>query len=187
MKDFMIYSNETLLLVIDIQPRLYQAMEVPFRQAFLDNSLILIECAKACSLPLVISEQYPQGLGETMLEVGRLTEGIPRYAKMTFSCFRDPDLKQVLVETGRRSVIITGIETHVCVLQSALDLLRAGFKVVVAADAVCSRYAEDRTAAIETLRDAGALVYTTETIAFMLLERAGTPLFKKVAPLFKGA
>jgi len=184
-KRYLIIPEDCLLLVIDIQDRLYNAMESDFREVFLNNGKILIETMHAFACPVVVTEQYPRGLGATLSDIGALIEGLHKYEKLAFSCCRDDNIASVIDDSGKKTVIVTGIETHVCVLQTVLDLLCRGYKVVVAADAVCSRRDYDRIYALDAMAGAGALVYTTEAIAFMLLERAGTDIFKKISPFLR--
>jgi nicotinamidase-related amidase len=112
-------------------------------------------------------------------------EGIPRYEKLFFSCYRNENIKKAVKSTGRKTAIISGIETHVCVMQTAIDLLADGYNVVIAADAVCSRRALDRVTSLDALARLNVLIYPAETIAFMLIEKAGTDIFKQLSPLFK--
>ncbi len=98
---------------------------------------------------------------------------------------KDDEIRKALLASGKKTVIVAGIESHICVFQTALSLLSSGIKVVIASDGVASRRKQDYKAAMKTLSEAGALIYPTETIAFMILEKAGTPEFKKLSPLFK--
>ncbi|HEY9162125.1 MAG TPA: hydrolase [Desulfomonilia bacterium] len=185
MNKFFIRPEDTALLVIDIQERLYAVMEKELKPALVKNNAILTRTAQTFDMPVVVSEQYPKGLGPTITEMAELLSGIPKIEKLCFSCFKDEPLKKAIVDAERKNIVITGIETHVCVLQTVLDLLDAGYNPVVASDAVLSRNASDRLAAIQAMRDAGAVIYPTETISFMLLEKAGTPEFRQLSPLFK--
>ncbi len=184
MKPFL-NKDECLLMVIDIQERLHAVMDVQSRDVYIKNSAILIEIAKACSIPVIVSEQYPNGLGPTIADTAGHLEGISPHEKLFFSCYRDEGIRKAIRATGRKTAVISGIETHVCVMQTSLDLLEAGYKVVVACDAVCSRRAHDMRASLEAMARLGMLVYPTETIAFMFIEKAGTELFKKLSGLFK--
>ncbi len=185
MNKFIVRPEDTELIVIDIQERLFAAMEEQYKPALVKNNTILIKTANTFGMPVVVSEQYPKGLGPTVTELAELLGGVPKIEKLYFSCFRDENLRKAIEAAGKKNVIVTGIETHVCVLQTVLDLIQKGYNPVVASDAVLSRNASDRIAAIEAMRDAGAVVYPTETIAFMLLEKAGTSEFKQLSPLFK--
>lgn len=177
--------DETLLLIIDVQERLHQVMDSDAKSIYIKNSAILIQAAVAFAMPIVVSEQYPRGLGHTLPEIDALIQDTPRLEKLHFSCWREDSLRGAIELTGRKTVIVSGIETHVCVLQTVMDLLDAGYHPVVAADAVCSRFASDRVTALGAMAMAGATVYSTESIAFMLLEKAGTQRFKQLSPLFK--
>lgn len=185
MSKFTFKPHETLLLVIDIQERLHQAMEEGLKSAYVKNSGILIKTAQAFGMPILVSEQYPRGLGPTIAEVNALLGEAPKYEKLAFSCWGDEPLRTAIEAAGRKTVIVIGIEAHVCVLQTVLDLLDAGYQPVVATDAVCSRNAADRLTAIQAMSAAGAVAYATESIAFMLLQKAGTQEFKQISPLFK--
>ena len=185
MNKFFIRPENSELLVIDIQERLFGVMEEQLKPVLIKNNAILLKTAKVFGMPVIVSEQYPKGLGPTIPEMSDLLTDVPKLEKLYFSCFRDEPLRKAIVAAGKKNIIVTGIETHVCVLQTVLDLLRAGYNPVVASDAVLSRNASDRLTAIEAMRDAGAIIYMTESIAFMLLEKAGTTEFKQLSPLFK--
>ena len=185
MSKFQFKPQESLLLVIDIQERLHQAMEEARRSAYVKNSGILIKTAQAFDMPIVVSEQYPRGLGATIPEIKSLLGDAAVYEKLAFSCWDEAPIRASIEAAGRATVIVIGIEAHVCVLQTVMDLMAAGYKTVVAADAVCSRNASDRETALQAMSASGAVAYSTESIAFMLLQRAGTPEFKQISPLFK--
>ncbi len=185
MRDYTINSNDTLLLMIDIQDRLFNAMNNDSQVMLKKNSAILINTAAEFSIPVIITEQYRKGLGETITELKDLADGSLNLEKIHFDCMKNEEIKKAIIETVKKTVILTGIESHICVFQTALSLLSSGYKVVIASDAVASRRKHDYKTALKTLSEAGALVYPTETIAFMLLEKAGTPEFKKLSPLFK--
>ena len=178
-------KEDCMLVVVDIQERLCNTMEKDFKDTFLKNGIILIRSAKACDIPIIVSEQYPKGLGRTIPEVITHLDDIPRLGKMSFSCYRDLILRNSIDSLGKKTVIVCGIEAHVCVMQTVIDLMTAGYSVAVASDAVCSRRTHDRVMALDAMARLGALVYSTETIVFMLMEKAGTELFRQVSPLFK--
>jgi nicotinamidase-related amidase len=185
MKQFFLKPADTALMVIDIQERLFNVMEEGLKPVLIKNNSILIKTAKTFGMPVIVSEQYPRGLGPTVPEMKAVIGDTPLIEKIYFSCWRDEPVKIAITAAGRKNIIVTGIETHVCVLQTVLDLIGAGFNPVVTSDAVLSRNSSDRLSAIEAMRDAGAVIYPTETISFMLLEKAGTPEFKQLSPLFK--
>lgn len=185
MKDYNIKSSDSLLMIIDIQERLFAAMDGESQNALKKNCAILINTAKEFSIPVIITEQYRKGLGETIPELKGISGESLNLEKIYFNCMKDDTIKKSVIDSGKKTVIITGIESHICVLQTALNLIDKGMKVVIASDGVASRRREDRDAALNILSGAGALVYPSETIAFMILEKAGTPEFKKLSPLFK--
>lgn len=185
MKDFTINTGDSLLLIIDIQDRLFQAMESSSQDTLKKNCSILIKTAGEFKIPLIITEQYRKGLGETIPELKELAGESLNLEKLFFNCMKDDDIKKAVLNSGKKTVIVAGIESHICVFQTALSLLESGMKVVIASDGVASRRKQDYKAAMKTLSEAGALIYPTETIAFMILEKAGTPEFKKLSPLFK--
>jgi|ADurb_H2B_02_Slu_FD_contig_31_1730075_length_1336_multi_2_in_0_out_0_2 hypothetical protein len=185
MNSFLLHADDCMAMVIDIQEKLFAVMEQSTGAALLRNSRILLETAKTLDIPLIVTEQYPGGLGRTVPEIGGRIRGLPLFEKTFFSCCRDTAIRERIEAIARKTVIVMGIEAHVCVFQTVIDLLMAGYRVVVASDAVCSRRESDRNEALHEMRRAGSLVYSTEMIAFMLLEKAGTLQFKQLAPLFK--
>jgi len=185
MNKFLLQAEDCAVMVIDIQEKLFAVMDERFRSLLIKNSRILVETAQALDMPIVVTEQYPKGMGGTILEIGEHIRGIQRYEKLYFSCYRDPAIRDRTDSLARKTVIVAGMETHVCVFQTVIDLLMAGYRVVIAGDAVSSRRELDRKEAIIEMRSAGALIYSTEMIAFMLLEKAGTTQFKRLAPFFK--
>ena len=183
--NFYFQNHQCGLIVIDIQESLFNSMEYDIRLKVMKNAGILLDTAKAFDIPMVVTEQYRKGLGKTIKDVMDRLDEVDIFDKMHFDCMKDPDIRQRILDVSRDTYIITGIETHVCVLQTALSLLAEGKNVVVASDAVCSRRKHEWKMAIHTLRQAGAVVYPTESISFMLLQKARTPVFKELSPLFK--
>jgi nicotinamidase-related amidase len=177
-------ASKSSLLLIDIQERLLPAMAGP--EQVVAKSAILLNAAQELSLPVTISEQYPKGLGHTVPELHGNEAVVME--KLTFSCWRDDDLKSRLInlhETGRPLVIVAGIEAHVCVLQTCVDLANAGFGVFAVADAMSSRKLQSADMAFDRMRAAGVEIVNTEMVVFELLERAGTPAFKHLSQLIK--
>lgn len=172
------------VLLVDVQERLAPAMPPETLERVVKYATALVEGAKALEVPVLATEQYPRGLGATVPELARLLPS-PALAKVHFSCGADPAFAAALEATGRRQVVITGMETHVCVFQTARDLVAMGYEVHVCADAVSSRTEEHRRVGLELCREAGAIVTTAETALFDLLHQAGTPEFKKVSALVK--
>ena len=185
MKNYFINRDDALLLVVDIQERLFQAMSIEVQQSLKKNCSILLNSANEMKIPVIVSEQYRKGLGETIPELKPLIGGAENYEKLFFDCTKDADLYKGIKNSGKQTVIISGIEAHICVFQTGLSLLDKGYRVVIASDAAGSRLDENKFRALAMLENAGALVYPVETIVFMLLEKAGTPEFKALSPLFK--
>jgi nicotinamidase-related amidase len=176
-----------LLCVIDIQERLAAAM--PEREPVMEAARKLIVSARRLAVPIVVTEQYPRGIGPTEpVLVEALGDHYRPLEKLHFSCYQEATFALRLDEaaqSGRRQVIICGMETHVCLLQTSLDLLDDGFQVHVAADAVCSRNAEHKRLALEQMRHAGAVVTSVEAAVYQMLGVAGTPEFKDLLPLYR--
>jgi len=185
----MILSQATAqLLVIDVQEKLAPAMSDA--GPVIANSVKLITAARHFGAPVTISEQYPKGIGPTVGALrGAAGEGAITFDKMAFSCARDEAIAAHLgllrEERKRQQIVITGIEAHVCVLQTALDLRQAGYEVFVVVDAIASREQASRDIAIRRMEQAGVHPVTTEMVIFEWLGRAGTPDFKALLPLIK--
>lgn len=182
---FILQKDSCALLIIDIQEKLFGAMDEAVRTKVARNAGVLAATAKAYSIPVILTEQYPKGLGRTVPEVkDRLSEIAP-LEKNYFDCMKEGAIAENLVGLGKRTVIIAGIEAHICVLYTALSILQKGWNAVIATDAVCSRKKHDWETALRSVSRAGAVLYPTETICFMLMERSGTPEFRTLSPLFK--
>ncbi|MBI4614894.1 MAG: isochorismatase family protein [Planctomycetes bacterium] len=175
--------DRTGLVVIDVQEKL-----VPFldrKEHFLATIEFLVRTVRLLELPVLVTEQYPKGLGPTEAVVREWLTDSPRVEKITFSACGEPAFEEALGRLGIVEPILCGIEAHICVLQTALDLLGSGRVVYLASDAVASRHAHDREAGVETARRAGAVVTTAETVAFGLFERAGSEEFKAMQKLVR--
>ncbi|MFT4554796.1 MAG: nicotinamidase-related amidase [Planctomycetaceae bacterium] len=174
--------DESRLLIVDMQEKLLPVIND--QEDVLANCLKLIEAAKILEVPATATEQYPKGLGPT---VSAITERLPhRPEKIEFSCLNCLDWNSTAAEPeGRFKVVVAGIESHVCVLQTVLDLLSQGFRVFVAADAVGSRKPLDRDVALQRMASSGAVITTTESVLFEWCERAGTPEFKEISRLVR--
>jgi nicotinamidase-related amidase len=180
---FIIDQGNTVLLVVDIQEKLAAVMQE--RDKVVRNNLHLIELAKMIQMPVMVTEQYPNGLGATVPEI---REALPSYRpveKMTFDCCGQPSFLGELKEHNKSSVVLTGMETHICVLQTCIGLLQGGINVHVVQDAICSRTKENWKIGIEFMREAGAVVTSTETVLFQLLKVAGTEEFKAISRRIK--
>ena len=184
-ENFFINRDNTALLVIDIQERLIAAMKPEIQESIKKNTSILIETSKIHNMPIVVSEQYKKGLGPTVTELSDKMSDADYLEKIHFDCMKDDGLQKKMTGIDKKNIIIAGMEAHVCVFQTALSLLKSGCNVIIASDAVSSRRKHDWETALKALSGAGAVIYPTETISFMILEKAGTPEFKSLAPMFK--
>jgi nicotinamidase-related amidase len=176
--------TKAAVLVVDIQARLTPAMPPETLARVVKYTRALVGAAKELGMPVLATEQYPKGLGPLIPEVKDILPS-PPLEKVHFSCGADPAFAAALEKTGRRQVIVCGMETHVCVFQTVRDLLSHGYEVHVCSDAVSSRTEEHRRTGLELCRQAGAIVTTAETAIFDLLHQAGTAEFKKVSPLVR--
>jgi nicotinamidase-related amidase len=174
-------AADTGLLVIDVQEKLMA--KIPAAGALVRNIAFLIDSARVLGMPVFATEQYPKGLGPTVAPlVPRLPE---RPDKVVFSCCAVPAVVDGLRRDARPKVVLAGIETHVCVQQTALDLLALDFQVFIAADAVASRHAVDHDRALHRLEQSGAVITTSEAAAFEWIGGAGAPQFKEISRLVK--
>lgn len=177
-------SKNSILCVVDIQERLLPHMHN--KETVLRGSSILIQAAKTLDVPVLVTEQYPKGLGHTVPEIQAHIEGVPVYEKTTFSCFGNPDFAQALKNSGRNTLILCGIESHVCVLQTALETLNVLARVVVVADATGSRSEDNHTLALKRLRHSNVEIVSVEMALMEWLRDAKNPKFKEVQALIKG-
>lgn len=175
-------KEHTALLVIDVQERL---MPVIFEQEkIFSNVNKLLRGAEILGLETIVTEQYPKGLGNTCKEV-ELGANPTLIEKVCFSCMLSEPVNEQLKLTNVKSLIICGVESHICVLKTTLDALNAGYEVHVVADAVSSRSAESKQLALDRMRQAGAFITSVEMILFMLMDKAGTDEFKAISKLIK--
>ncbi len=180
----LIEASKACLLIVDMQEKLLPAMHEAERVA--DNCIILLQAAEKLDLPIIVSEQYPKGLGPTVRELEHKSAMI--FDKLAFSVWRSENLKghfKKMEESGFKHVIIGGIEAHVCVLQSALDLAKAGFEVFVVVDAVSSRTEQSVDLALARMQAQGVHAVSLEMAIFELAGKAGTPEFKALSALIK--
>jgi len=176
--------EDSLLLIIDIQDRLIPTI---FKaDGILLNIETLIKLAEIYQIPILVTEQ--KKLGTTTLKIKEILMDSNSYnpiGKLDFSCYRNEEFRRVLKETNVSNILVCGIETHICVSQTALDLMQNGYIVHIIRDATSSHKKEDYETAIERLRDSGAVITTTEALIYELSERAGTQKFKRILELVK--
>ncbi len=175
-------AERSALLVVDVQARLVPAISEGER--VIANCAWLIGVARELDVPVRVSEQYPKGIGPTVEEVRRLVEDAEVLEKTHFSCGAEPDCREALLELGREQIVVCGVEAHVCVLQTVLDLLELDKRVFVVADAVSSRRPADAECALRRMRQGGAEIVTREMVAFEWLHKAATDRFRKISREF---
>jgi nicotinamidase-related amidase len=175
--------NHSIGLVIDIQERLFPHIHQHDEMA--RRASILIQGLRILNVPLLVTQQYTKGLGPTIAPIAEALGAYEPIEKMTFSAVACSDCEAQLLASGRHNVIICGIEAHVCVLQTVLDLRQTGQSVFVVEDAISSRSANDKAVAMQRMREAGAVVTTTESVLFQLLHSAEAPSFKAISALVK--
>lgn len=178
-------ARASLLLIIDVQAGLARAVEGA--AMCIHRARLLLEAASRLDVPVIVSEHYPEGLGHTDPRLLPLGMAATTLSKRAFSCWREPVLRDAIEAAGRQQIVVSGMETHVCVQQTALDLLSAGFTTHIAADATSSRRSEDRTLGLERLRQHGADIVTAEMVVFEWLERVEGPNFKALIPHIKAS
>jgi len=187
----LIERKKSLLLVVDVQEKLAPAIFEG--EAAVRNNVRLLTGARQLGIPSFISEQYVRGLGSSVgeirhaatVETAGATVDAKFFEKIHFSCAAEAGVLDMLRASGRQQVLLTGMEAHVCVLQTALGLLEAGFDLFLIADATSSRTPANRDAAIERLRHCGVHIVTTEMVLFEWLHQAGTEEFRAMLPLIK--
>lgn len=178
-----ILLNETAAALIDIQEKLFPHMADG--QTMLQNSLQLIDGFKVLGVPMLVTQQYTRGLGPTIAPVTEKFADFSFIEKIAFSCCDEAEFMDQLDHLDRRNIILFGIETHVCVLQTCIDLKKQGFQPVVVEDCVTSRRLSDKATAIERMRTEGAIITTMESILFELTRFAGTDVFKSISKIVK--
>jgi len=175
--------NKTALLIIDIQQRILGVMQNP--DAVVANTIKLIKGFKVLNSPIIYTEQYPKGLGQTFQEIKIELGDLTPIQKMSFSCFGAENLFSELKQKNLKQIVVTGIEAHVCVQQTVLDLLANDFQVNLATNAVSSRNQVDYETAINRMRTHGAEITTVESILFEMLNISGTEEFKAISKIIK--
>ncbi len=178
-----INAKDCVFVQVDVQERLFP--HIADNEELEKNLLILVKGLKLHEIPIIVNEQYKKGIGETIPSLKELTDDYPHFEKTTFSCCGNNDSLAAIKATGKNIVILAGIETHVCVLQTALDLLSEGLQPVLVTDCVNSRKAKDKDMAIQRLIQAGVIPTTYESLLFELTENAKHPVFKEISKLVK--
>ncbi len=179
----MLKTDEVVFVLVDIQEKLARVMHD--KDQFLHNAEVLVKGLKVLDVPIIWMEQNPKGIGPTVSQLAEhLTDNTP-ISKMSFSCCQNEFFVKALEATNRKDVLIAGIETHICVYQTATELIDMGYRVHVVADAVSSRAAMNNTIGIQKMRDAGAALTSAETVLFELLQVAEGDVFKAMLKVVK--
>ncbi|WP_051564336.1 isochorismatase family protein [Desulfovermiculus halophilus] len=181
--DYVAIQEDSLLLIVDLQTSMLKAISGWDQVAKRTGQLI--QAAKLLNIPILLTEQYAKGLGGTHPDIVNAI-GHPRvFAKEHFSACLEPDFVPWVQSFGKQKIVVAGTEAHVCVLQTSLDLIQAGFQVHLTADAVASRLKENRDIAVSQLRQAGAVVTSAEIVIFEWAKRSNTDEFRAVLPIVK--
>lgn len=178
-----ILQEDVLLLVVDVQEKLFPHMAD--KERLLHKLQQLIKGMAILDVPILVSEQYVKGLGPTLASLRELLTGAEFFEKASFSCYDDEGIKQAIKDSGKKMLVVCGIESHVCVQQTVIDLQQDGYSAVLVADAVSSRELAEKECAIERVSSEGARLATVESILFELTRFSGTDTFKAIAKLIK--
>ncbi len=179
----MLNEDKSLLVIIDVQQRLLSAMPEHAGNVMIKQTGILGQAASRLSIPIVVTEQYPKGLGETVEVLQSHISSSNKIEKTCFSCADSKVFMSSLRSSHRRQIVLTGMEAHICVLQTALALLAQGFQVFVVEDAICSRVQQNHDNALQRLRQAGVIITNTESVVFEWLADAKHAEFRILSKL----
>lgn len=179
-----ILAEDSLTLIIDYQERLVPVIHNV--EEILHNSKILIKGLKALEIPMLVTQQYTKGIGMTVPVIAEAVgEGFKYLDKLTFSCADNEEILKKITASGKKNIIICGIEAHICVLQTVIDLIQKGYQVILVEDCIGSRKENDKKVAVQRAAQEGAVVTTYEAILFELTRSAKTDVFKEISRLIK--
>jgi nicotinamidase-related amidase len=179
----MLTVTDSVLLVVDVQEKLFRTIYQ--KEQLADNLQRLIKGIQVLEVPILVTEQYPQGLGPTIPEIAQLLAGVKPYPKVNFSCCGDDDFLRAFKQLRRKQVLIAGIESHVCVYQTAADLIAAGYEVHVIGDTVSARTEQNKDIGIKMMIQLGAKLTSTEAALFELLKVAKGEKFKAISQIVR--
>ena len=179
----MLTTENTLLLVIDLQERLVPVMPRP--EDLAQKAATMIAGCRILDVPIVVTQQYTKGLGNTVEEIAEALEEFNPIEKVTFSCCNTEEFNDIITNAGRKNILVSGVEAHVCIQQTVQDLLERGYNVYVIADCISSRAETDLYYAEKRMEKAGAILTTMESVLFELLTRADHPKRKDISYLLK--
>jgi len=179
-----ILAKDVVAMLVDYQSKLVPAMEQ--KDSLLRNSLKLIKGLQVLHIPMVVTQQYTKGLGETIQEIKNILDTKTQYyEKITFSSMEEESIKAAVAEYEKKILLVCGIEAHVCVLQTVIDAIETGYQVIVVKDCISSRNLNDMETALIRMQQEGALITTSESILFELTRQAGDEIFKQILKLVK--
>jgi len=179
-------NTNSLLFIVDMQERLSSAMPNKIIQHVIKNCQLLTQAANLLGIPVVVSEQYPKGLGNTLSSItASLPESVQIHEKICFSCASNQNISQAIDVLNKKQIIIVGMEAHVCILQTAIELQQKGYQIFIAADSVCSRSKQHYLNALQRLQQAGCVITNYESVCFEWLRDAKHDQFKDVSKLLK--
>ncbi len=184
MNPYLANAQDSLLVIIDVQQKLTLAMPTGVRERVIARINVLLTAANTLSIPVVVTEQYPKGLGKTEATLNeQFSDSVEIIEKTSFSAMNTVDFADYVEQQGRKQIVLVGMETHVCILQTALDMRAAGLDVIVVEDGVSSRSKANQYNALQRLRSAGVIVSNVESVFFEWLGDASRPEFKTLAQL----
>lgn len=178
-----ILKEDTIALVVDFQEKLMPVMA--YKKELEARTGILLNGLKALEVPMIITQQYTKGIGMSIPPVFEAAGTDVFYDKVTFSCYEDEQIKKAVDESGCKNVIVCGIESHICVLQTCIDLKAAGYNPILVTDCISSRKLSDKEIALLRAQQEGVTLTTSEAILFELTRKAGSPVFKEISRLIK--
>jgi nicotinamidase-related amidase len=183
MDRFFLKAEEAGLIIIDIQDKLATSMKL--KDQVVANTLHLIETAKLLQIPVLLTEQYPKGLGLTLPEIREALPAYEPFEKLSFDCCQESGFGEKVNAMGRKKWLITGMEAHICVLQTSLGMMKAGHTIQIVKDAICSRSKSNFKTGINFMDRAGVVLTCTEIVLFQLLQKAGSEVFKIISKRIK--
>ena len=175
--------EDTMALVVDYQERLMPVIND--NDALEKRSAVFVKGLKALGVPMVLTQQYTKGIGMTVPAITEAAGSGDYFDKLTFSCFEDEAIRKRMLQLGKKNVLVCGIEAHICVLQTCIDLKAAGFKPVLVTDCIGSRKESDKAVALMRAQSEGIILTTAEAVLFELTRKAGSPVFKEISRLIK--
>lgn len=175
--------ENSVLVIVDVQEKLFSLMQN--KEKLLKNIKILIQASQYLNIPIIYTEQVPKKLGRTLLEISSHLEGLSPIEKTSFSCYSENTFAENLQKINRQQVILVGIEAHICVYQTAMDLIHNQFDVKIISDAVSSRCTDNKTLALENIKMTGGNILSTEMILFEWLKTSEHKKFREISQLIR--